>query len=121
MLPFVRDGDVAVIRPAEAGEIEVGDVVFYEAVPERVVLHRVVRREGNALIARGDALPECEAVDPARVLGRLVALERDGRARRLDTRGARLRGRAIVTLAPLVARVLPAARSARRAWYGHRG
>lgn len=118
MLPFVRDGDVAVIRSAEVGEIAVGDVVLYEAAPEQLVLHRVARREGNALIARGDALPDCEAVDPARVLGRLVALERNGRARRLDTRGARLRGRAIAALAPLVARMLPAARSARRAWYG---
>jgi hypothetical protein len=121
MLPFVRDGDIAVIRAAETGEIEVGDVVFYDAAPERQVLHRVVRRQGGALVARGDALLDGEAVDPARLLGRLVVLERAGRARRLDTRGARLRGRAIVTIAPLVARVLPAARAARRAWYGQRG
>jgi hypothetical protein len=118
MLPFVRDGDIAVIRAAETGGIVVGDVVFYETTRERQVLHRVVRRQGPALVARGDALLDGEAVDPARLLGRLVALERDGRVRRLDTRGARLRGRAIVTIAPLVARLLPAVRAARRAWYG---
>jgi hypothetical protein len=121
MLPFVRDGDVARIRAAEAGEVAVGEVICYEADGDRLVLHRLVHRDGDRLIARGDALLIDEPVDPARLIGRLVALERAGRVLRLDSSRARRVGRAIATVAPLLARLLPAARAARRAWYTRRG
>ncbi len=116
MLPFVRDGDVARIRAAEAREIEVGTVICYQAERERLVLHRLVGRDGDALIARGDALTAREPVAATCLLGRLVALERAGRVIALDTRGARCRARLIAAVAPLTARLLPAARAARRAW-----
>lgn len=118
MMPFVLDGDVALVTAAEGHELRVGDVICYETSPGRLFLHRVIARTGDRLVARGDALPVGEHVPLARLLGRVVAVERQGRLRRLDTRAARWRNRTIVALAPLVARLLPLALRSRRAWRG---
>jgi hypothetical protein len=115
MLPLVRDGDVVTVRSARMEELRVGDIVCYRSVGQ-LVLHRVIGRAGDKLLARGDALPAVEPVAAVDVLGRAVALERGGRRRRLDTRVARRVGRVAVTVAPWVARTLPAARAARRWW-----
>jgi hypothetical protein len=121
MLPFVRDGDVAWITTAQPGEVAVGEVICYEAGREDLRLHRLVRRDGAILIARGDALLSEEPVLAGNLLGRLVALERAGSVLRLDTAGARRRGRAIAAIGPFIARLLPAARAVRRAWVARHG
>jgi signal peptidase I len=72
MAPGLADGDLAVVRRADA--YEPGDAVAYESTElERVVLHRVVRSEQGRLALKGDAN---NWVDPGRptdddVLGRL--------------------------------------------------
>lgn len=118
MIPFVLDGDVALVTAADGNEIRVGDVICYETSPGRLFLHRVIALAGDRFVARGDALSFSELVPRARLLGRVVALERQGRIRRLDTRMARWRNRTIVALSPLVARLLPLALRLRHAWRG---
>jgi hypothetical protein len=118
MLPFVRDGDVALVTAAEGPEIRVGDVICYETSPGRLFLHRVIARADDRFVARGDALPFSEVVSRAQLLGRVVAVERQGRLWRLDTPMARWRNRSIVAVSPLVARLLPLALRLRRAWRG---
>lgn len=116
MLPFLRHGDVLHVRPLAAAAVRVGDVICYAPSPGRLHLHRVVARDERGFVTRGDALPYVEAVPATAVLGRVIARERGGRVRRLDTAAARRSGRAIVTAAPLVARLLPLARAVWRAW-----
>jgi len=116
MLPFLRDGDVLEIRPVASVEVRVGDVICYEPSPGALCLHRVVARDGRGFVTRGDALTQVEVVPAASVLGRVSAVERHGRAWRLDTWSARWRARAIVVASPALARVLPPALGARRAW-----
>lgn len=118
MLPFVRDGDVALVTATAAHEIRVGDVICYETSPGRLFLHRVIARAGDRFVARGDALPFSELISRAQLLGRAVAVERQGRIRRLDSRMARWRNRSIVAVSPLVARLLPLALWLRRTWRG---
>jgi hypothetical protein len=116
MLPFLRHGDVLHVQPSAATAVRVGDVICYAPSPGRLHLHRVVARDERGFVTRGDALPYVEHVPAASLLGRVIARERAGRLRRLDTPSARRAGRVIVAAAPLVARCLPLARALHRAW-----
>lgn len=116
MLPFILDGEVVLVAPAAGAELRVGDVVCYETPPGTLVLHRVIGRRGERLVTKGDALTSTDVISRARVLGRVVAVERRGRLRRLDTRAARWRNAAVAALAPVLPRLLPLAIGARRAW-----
>ncbi len=118
MVPFIRDGDVALVAGADEDDIRVGDVICYETSPGQLFLHRVIARAAQGFVARGDALSVPEVVPPEQLLGKVLALERHGRLRRCDTRMARWRNRAIATLSPAVARVVPLAVRLKRAWRG---
>jgi signal peptidase I len=109
MLPFVRDGDVALVTPKTPTGVAVGDVVCYEAPRGRLFLHRIIGRDGDRFVTKGDALASSEVVEPEQLLGKVVALERRGRIGRLDTRAARWRNRAVVLVSPVVPRLLPLA------------
>jgi signal peptidase I len=115
MLPSLRDGDLVEIRPVAVGEIGIGDVICYEPPSGGLCLHRVVAREKRGFVTRGDALAYVESVPAAAVLGVVTTVERRGRVRRLRTPSARLHARLIARTAPAVARLLPLARSLRRA------
>jgi hypothetical protein len=110
MLPFLRDGDVLVVRPAGAAEIGIGDVICYEPPSGGLCLHRVIAREDRGLVTRGDALAYVEVVPDAAVLGWVIARERGGRRTAFDASPARRRGRLIAAVAPAIARLLPPAR-----------
>lgn len=116
MMPFLWDGDVALVTPTAGTEIVVGDVICYEAPPGRLFLHRVIERQRERFVAKGDALAFTEVIDPPQLLGKVVAIERHGRIRRLDTPAARWRNRAIAVLSPLLSRLLPLAIRTRRIW-----
>jgi hypothetical protein len=115
MLPFLRDGDLLRVEPAAVAGLGIGDVICYEPPAGGLCLHRVVAREKRGFVTRGDALAYVETVPDAAVLGVVTAVERRGRVRRLRTPAARWRGRLIARTAPAVARLLPLARSLRRA------
>jgi hypothetical protein len=114
MTPFLRDGDVALVMPAEAEAVRVGDVVCYETAPGRLFLHRMVARRGARVVAKGDALTSTEAISLRQILGTVRAIERRGRVRRLDTRAARWGSRVIAFLSPAVSRLLLLAVGGRR-------
>ena len=110
MIPFIWDGDLVLVSPADGSDILVGDVICYGTAPRRLLLHRVIRRDGEGLVVKGDALAFTELVSPGQVLGKVVAIERRGRARRLTRR----RNRAAAFLSPFLARLLPLAIRVRR-------
>ena len=116
MLPFLRDGDLLLVSPVASSEILVGDVLCYEKSPGRLFIHRVIKRPGEQFVTKGDAVDFTEVIFPEEVLGKVIAVERHGRVRRLDTRWARWRNRAIVFLSPLLPRLLRLALQVRRLW-----
>lgn len=116
MTPFLWDGDVALVTPTEGEEVSVGDVICYETPPGRLFLHRVIARDQDRFVAKGDALAFTEVVDRAQLLGKVVAVERHGKVRRFDTRAARWQNRAIASLSPCLSRLLPLALRLRRVW-----
>ena len=102
MVPFLWDGDVALVTPTAGTEIGLGDVVCYETSPGRLFLHRVIAREGDRFVAKGDALSAVDILDRAQVLGRVVAVHRHGSIRRFDTRVGRWRNRVIAAVSTLI-------------------
>jgi signal peptidase I len=116
MMPFIRDGDVVVVTTTESTEVGVGDVICYERPPGRLFLHRIIGRDGDGFVAKGDALAFTELVERAHVLGKVITVERHGRGRRLDSRTARWRNRAIAFLSPWLPRLLSLALGVRRVW-----
>lgn len=82
MAPAVRDGDVLTVAPVAPELVTVGDVILCDTW-RGPIAHRVVAVDGDGparrFVLRGDcSLENDRPVEPARVRGRLVAVERDG-------------------------------------------
>jgi len=96
MLPTLQPGEKVAVR--RAGDLlERGDLLLFRGGDDRVVhryLGRATTPQGEpCLRTRGDNNPTLDApLDPARVLGRVVAVERDGEWWDLDSPAARLYG-----------------------------
>ena len=109
MLPLLRDGDVAFVEPAVGTQVSVGDVICYEKPPGRLFVHRVIDRAGDRIRAKGDALESADVIDAPQVLGKVVAITRSGRMKRLDTQVARWRDRSVAFVSRRIPRLLPLA------------
>lgn len=103
MWPFLRNGDVVELEGVE--RVRLGDIVLVGMAPgrpQRYVLHRAVRMEGDAFFVRGDAQTGCEGpFRAASVLGRATTVWRQGRVRCLDRGLWRIAGRLWLGLHPL--------------------
>lgn len=107
MRPFIRDGDFIVVSPIENSSIRTGDVVFYLTTENKVMVHRVIRKhkkdKDNRIIMfiKGDAtFNSPEKIEMQNVLGKVVAVERNGRKKRLDTKLYQLTGLLYAGISP---------------------
>ena len=105
MQPFIRDGDILEIQPNGGKLFRATDIVLCKSPKGKLVAHRIVRiklGEGrDKLIIQGDALriPDGD-IDPRDVLGRVVAVIRDGEYKRVDTPFMRFAGHLWVRVVP---------------------
>lgn len=85
MAPLFRPGDLLFLRPLPLAALRVGDVVVFAGEAHTAVAHRVVRWSAAGPITRGDANSQEDptVLDAARYIGRVEALERAGRRRRV--------------------------------------
>jgi len=81
MAPLVKDGDVVTISPLQERPPGLGDVVaFIHPGSGKLCVHRVVRKKKDSFFIRGDNAPVPDGlVRKADILGRVTALERNGR------------------------------------------
>lgn len=91
MRPLIRDGDFIIVSPIENSSIKTGDVVFYSATGNKVIVHRLIRKykqKGKiTVLIKGDAsFSSPEKIDIQNVLGKVIAIERNGQKKRLDTK-----------------------------------
>jgi len=89
MLPWIKPGDVAIIRRADIENVRCGDVVLFKH-ESRLFVHRLVEKQGTLrevrFLAKGDAHPDPDGiVDRDLVLGRLVRIYRGNRQIDLDS------------------------------------
>jgi signal peptidase I len=83
MHPVIRHGDVLLVVPLER-PAQPGDILLYRDAAGRPVAHRVVgfaaKDGGPTLILKGDSATAPDLpVHLSKVLGRVFAIERDGR------------------------------------------
>lgn len=89
MLPWVKPGDVAIIRRAGIEDVRCGDVVLFKH-ESRLLVHRLVQKQGTLrearFLAKGDAHPGPDGiVDRDLVLGRVVRIYRGKKQIDLDS------------------------------------
>lgn len=95
MLPFIRSGDKLLVSHHKR-RTRIGDVItFYQA--GRLVVHRVIRcktRHGKTrILTKGDNAPRFDApICSINILGRVVALERNGQQLLLNAPACRITG-----------------------------
>lgn len=97
MHPTIRGGEIVTAAPIVDGRIVTGDVLLFRSAG-RVLAHRVVAIDTagpeQIVSLRGDAKTGRDApVRLSDIVGRVVAVERHGRAIRLDGMAARTRYR----------------------------
>jgi hypothetical protein len=92
MHPTIRNGDAITVVPLGHSPVRVGEVLLYRrglgAIAHRVIRVQSAHGRSVGLELRGDAALSCDRpIQLAQVLGRIVAIERDGRRMRLDPMG----------------------------------
>ena len=96
MRPAIADGDRVLIAPVDPDRMRVGDIVKFR-VGNELRMHRLVRRSPpdgpGEFVFRGDCGDSEDTVRPDDIIGRAVAVERNGRLRRLDSTLAHGRAR----------------------------
>jgi len=112
MRPFIQDGDSITVSPVESSSVKTGDVVFYLTDENKVIVHRVMGKQkkegGMTLLIKGDAtFGPPERVDIQKILGKVVAIERDGRKRRIDTTFHHIIGLLFVGISPFSQWIYP--------------
>ena len=101
MSPFIRNGDVVEVVPLK-GKINLGDVVFYHSSYGNPVIHRVIQRSKENIITKGDSVSNSDQpVLSKQVLGRVVAIEKNGWHIRLDSPMGRLLNILIAIMSPI--------------------
>jgi hypothetical protein len=120
MWPWLRGGDTLVVRRASAAQLRRGEIalVFQD---NRLMAHRVRRVVRNdvgelLLFTRGDALAYDDApVAPGALLGRVEAIERNGRLLSLNTVPRAMLGRLCSQLSIVSRTAMPIVRAFRNA------
>jgi signal peptidase I len=95
MWPTIRPGEAITVEPVTVAEIKLKDIVLYQT-GRGVIGHRVVKiakQNGQRVLpARGDAdQGSGEPVTAEQILGKVVAVERDGRCINLASRMAKVK------------------------------
>jgi SOS-response transcriptional repressor LexA len=81
MSPFIKDGDVVTISPMSNASPGFGDVIaFIHPRTEKLVIHRAVRKIGDACVVKGENAFEPDGViERKNIIGIITKVERKGR------------------------------------------
>lgn len=87
MRPMIEgDRDSVVLVPC-TGEVKKDDIILAEVSPQRYVLHRIIKVEGDTLTMRGDGnLVGTETFRRSDVIGRAEAFIRKGKRLEMNSR-----------------------------------
>jgi len=81
MSPFIKNEDVVTLSPLQNASPGVGDVIaFVLQGTDKLCVHRVVRKDGDCCVTKGDNSSEAdESVPRENILGFVTRVERDGK------------------------------------------
>jgi len=107
MSPFIRNGDVVEVVPVK-GRINLGDIILYHSSCGSPVIHRVIQRNKESIITKGDSVPSSDQpVLSRQVLGRVVSIEKNGWCIRLDRPMVRLLNILLALISPFSFLIYP--------------
>jgi len=107
MSPFIRNGDVVEVVSVK-GEVNFGDIILYHSFYGNSIIHRVIQRNKESIITKGDSVPGSDhPVLFKHVLGRVVAVEKNGWRIRLDTPVGRLLNILLALISPFSSLIYP--------------
>jgi hypothetical protein len=90
MQPLLRPGDLVAVVGVQASQAQPGDILVVRRGREWIT-HRLIERGPRGLRTKGDGVGQADAwQDWSPVAGRVMAVERNGRACRMDSAGWRL-------------------------------
>ena len=91
MFPFIRGADIVTVAPVQAATLNLGDVVASEHPGSgRLIVHRIVKRQREQCVLRGDNVCRDDGtVAATAILGKVIAVERQGTPVRLGLGGGR--------------------------------
>jgi hypothetical protein len=81
MSPFIKENDVVTISPVSEASPGFGDVIaFVHPKTEKLLIHRVVWRIGDACLVKGENSFEPDGlIERKDIIGMITRVERDGR------------------------------------------
>ncbi len=81
MMPFIRNNrDQVLVQCTDMSSLKKGDIILFEAIKDRYVLHRICRKTQKGYITRGDAcFTEDDEVGYDSILGKVTILYRNGK------------------------------------------
>jgi len=81
MSPFIKDSDVVTISPMSNASPGFGDVIaFIHPKTDKLIIHRVVRKIGDACLVKGENAFEPDGViERKNIIGIITKVERKGR------------------------------------------
>jgi len=107
MSPFIRSGDVVEVVPLK-GKINFGDIILYHSSYGNSIIHRVIQRKKEEIIAKGDSsFSYDQPLLSRQVLGRVAAVEKNGWRIRLDRPMGRLLNILLATISPFSLLIYP--------------
>ncbi len=110
MSPFIRNGDVVEVVPVK-GKINLGDIVLHRSRHGNPIIHRVIRKNKESIITKGDSLSGFDqALLSRQVLGRVAVVEKNGWHVRLDRPTIRLINILLATISPFSLLIYPSLR-----------
>ena len=116
MLPWVRPGDIGIIRKASREDVRRGDLVLFQR-NDRLFVHRIVDERqdlsGRQVSTKGDAHPTTDGwLNEEELLGRVIRIYRNGKRIHMETATQLALGRVIAQLSLWSRFWYPAARFA---------
>lgn len=110
MRPFFKTGDMFIVKKVYAKNIKIGDIIAYNTIQHKdTICHRLIKKAccGNnyVLYARGDmSVQSAEKVAEADLIGKAIAVIRNGRVANFTTPYQQFINFSIVIFLPLYLR-----------------
>jgi len=84
MWPFLRNGDIVIVRNVDFEKVNVGDIVFTD-IGSNMLCHRVFSKQGNFIVTKADTFIGFDPmVSKEALIGKVIAKEKNGRIYNLD-------------------------------------
>jgi len=84
MWPFLKNGDIAVIKSVDFDKLSVGDIVFTD-VGSNMLCHRIFYKQDNSIVTKADTFIGFDPlVSKDALIGKVTAKEKNGKIYSLD-------------------------------------